>query len=227
MRVGARMIATTLAEGHLRGSFDVKDEVVSHLWLLNALKANLAFTLAQRHAVGVAPEPAYTYGLLHDVGRLVLAALWRNATREIIEDDPFPREIVDRETHDCGVAHTMAGRLLGNRWKLPADVVLVGAAHHMDRAARMRYPADVNAAIELVAIVDEAVHAAARGSATPDDASRIVAERLAHPGVEDLLEATKLAPDQVGDAMKPALAAVARQRRSLGLAAAGAGRLPV
>lgn len=229
MRVGARMIATTLAEGHLKHSFDVKDEVSCHLWLVNALKANLCFTLAQRHSVGVVAEAAYTYGLLHDVGRLVLASLWKNATREIVEDDPHPLDgLLKSEEEGCGVTHTVAGRLLGNRWKLPADVVLVVAAHHMDRGARAAYPADLNRAIELVALSDDAVHAAARGSVTPDAAATFVRERMELDDRAPALEFLGLKPDQVSEAIKPALAAVARQRRALGLSAgAAAGKLPV
>src|SRR5262245_49660610 len=68
MRVGARMISTALTESHLQQSFDTRDDTVSHLWLSNAFAANLAMTLAQaRPEVGVEPETAYTYGLLHDV----------------------------------------------------------------------------------------------------------------------------------------------------------------
>ncbi len=229
MRVGARMIATTLAEGHLRRSFDIKDEVSAHLWLLNATKANLAFELAQKHAVGVAPEAAYTYGLLHDVGRLVLASLWRNSMRDIIEDDPSPKdELLRREEEECGVTHAVAGRLLGNRWKLPSDVVLVVAAHHFERSARTAYPPEINRAIELVALVDDAVHAAARGSPTPDAAAEAVCERFEIESRAASLQAVGVTARQIGDAIRPALAAVARQRKALGIgASASAGRLPI
>src|SRR6187549_3484181 len=33
MRVGARMISTTLTESHLHATFDTKDDLMSHLWL--------------------------------------------------------------------------------------------------------------------------------------------------------------------------------------------------
>jgi HD-like signal output (HDOD) protein len=223
MRVGARMIATTLAEGHLKSSFDVRDDVVSHLWLVNALKANLAFTLAQRHAVGVAPEPAYTYGLLHDVGRLVLASLWRNAMSEIIEDEPRSTEdMLRREEEACGVTHALAGRLLGNRWKLPPEVVLVVAAHHMDRTARAAFPAELNRAIDLLGVVDEAVHAASAAEDGPEAATEAVGTRLEGSAHAAELDAVGLRAEQVADAIKPALAAVAKQRRALGLGAGAA-----
>jgi HD-like signal output (HDOD) protein len=222
MRVGARMIATTLAEGHLKASFDVRDEVVSHLWLVNALKANLAFTLAQRHAVGVAPEPAYTYGLLHDVGRLVLASLWKNAMSEIIEDGHgTAEETLRREEEACGVTHALAGRLLGNRWKLPPEVVLVVAAHHMDRLARAGFPAELNRAIDLISVVDEAAHAATGAVDGPEAAAEAVLARFEDDQTASAdLQAVGLKAEQVSDAMKPALAAVAKQRRALGLGAA-------
>lgn len=225
MRVGARMISATLTESHLKTSFDVRDDVVSRLWLENSFKANLAFTLAQRHAVGVAPEPAYTYGLLHDVGRLVLAALWRNAMGEILEEAPRSGEdLLRREEEACGLTHALAGRLLGNRWKLPPEVVLVTAAHHMAPTARSGFPAEINRAIDLLLVVDEAAHAATEAGEDVASAEAAVEERLDAEAFEARLEATGLRTRQVADAVKPALTAVAKQRRALGLGGASAGR---
>ncbi|HYC76313.1 MAG TPA: HDOD domain-containing protein [Planctomycetota bacterium] len=224
MRVGARMLATTLAETHLRKSFDVRDDLVAHLWLVNALNANLALILAQRNAIGIAPESAYTYGLLHDVGRLLLASLWRNATSTLVDENPHPRDgLLRREEEECGVTHALAGRLLGNRWKLPAEVVLVIAAHHVPRQDRRAYPAEINKAIEVLAVVDEAVHVVTGAPRTPDETEAAVEARMDDADLEAVLEAAGLTAGQVSAAVKPALAAVEKQRRVLGLTA---GRAP-
>jgi HD-like signal output (HDOD) protein len=226
MRVGARMISTTLTESHLHQSFDVQDETMSHLWLSNAFSANLALTLANAvPAIGVEPEVAYTYGLLHDVGRLVLVALYRNAAAEIVEDNPHPTvDLVRREEEVFGVSHTLAGRLLGNRWKLPAQITLVVAAHHVPRAERSAYPPEINRTIDLMTLIDQVVHGVNSATAAGAEVATEVERLLEDPAQEPLLEAVGVRARDVVDSVPPALAAVERQRRLLGLPA-GLGRL--
>lgn len=220
MRVGARMISTTLTESHLQHSFDMQDETMGHLWLSNSFSANLALTLAQLNPALGEPEVAYTFGLLHDVGRLVLVALYRNAASEIVEDNPHPTsDLVRREEEVFGFSHTMAGRLLGNKWKLPAEITVVVAAHHVPRAERQGYPADLNRTIDLMTLIDEVVHRV-NGSAMEEVAiTASVEEMLDGSDHEPLLDSVGLRPRSVVDAIQPALAAVERQRKLLGLKA--------
>jgi HD-like signal output (HDOD) protein len=221
MRVGARMISTTLTESHLAQTFDMKDDTMTHLWLSNSFSANLAFTLAQvNQALGIEPEVAYTYGLLHDVGRLVLVALYRNAASEIVEDNPNPAaELVRREEEVFGVTHTLAGRLLGNKWKLPPQITVVVAAHHVPRADRGGYPPELNRTIDLLALIDQIVHRVHGGAMEEAAVAMAVEELLDHPDNEPLLDAVGLRTRDVVDSIRPALMAVERQRKLLGLRA--------
>jgi HD-like signal output (HDOD) protein len=219
MRVGARMISTTLTETHLHQSFDTKDEMMGHLWLSNAFSANLAMTLAQaRPEIGIEPEVAYTYGLLHDVGRLVLVALYRNAAGEIIEENPHPTsELVRREEEVFGLSHTLAGRVLGNQWQLPPRITAVVTAHHIPRMDRGSYPQDLNRTIELMTIVDLVVHRLNEGLPSDGSIATSVEETLESPVCEPLLEIAGVRVQDVVDAVQPALAAVERQQKILGL----------
>jgi HD-like signal output (HDOD) protein len=219
MRVGARMISTTLTETHLQNTFDMRDETIGHLWLSNAFSANLALTLAQiQPEIGIEPEVAYTLGLLHDVGRLVLVPLYRNAASEILEDNPHPAsELVTREEEVFGVSHTLAGRLLGNKWKLPPQITVVVAAHHVPRSERKGYPPELNRTIDLLTLIDNVVHQV-NGCAMKQTAVTAAVERmLENPDQEPLLEHVGLKAQDVIDAIQPALAAVERQRKLLGL----------
>jgi HD-like signal output (HDOD) protein len=220
MRVGARMISTTLTETHMQHAFDPKDESVGHLWLSNAFAANLAYLLAQaRPEIGVEPEVAYTYGLLHDVGRLVLVALYRNAATEMIDENPNPAvDLVRKEEEVFGVSHTLAGRLLGNKWKLPAQITLVVAAHHVPRNERTAYPPELNRTIDLLTLIDQVVHRVNEGT----DGSTMIAaveESLETPASEILLESVGIRNRDVLDAIQPAMSAVERQRKLLGMKA--------
>src|SRR5436190_609652 len=117
--------------------------------LLSLNQSEASFFETSCAIVRAEPELAYTYGLLHDVGRLVLVALYRNAASEVIEDNPHPvHDLVRREEEVFGVSHTLAGRLLGNKWKLPPQITVVVATHHIPRAERQGYPADLNRTID-------------------------------------------------------------------------------
>jgi HD-like signal output (HDOD) protein len=221
MRVGARMISTTLTETHLNHAFDMNDGTMAHLWLSNSFSANLALTLAQTQpGIGLEPEVAYTYGLLHDVGRLVLVTLYRNAAEEIVDENPHPSfDLVRREEELFGVSHTLAGRLLGNKWKLPPQITVVVAAHHVPPAERMGYPQDLTRAIDLMTLVDRVVHRVNSGGETRATATAAVERMLEEPDSGPILDALGLPAREVVGAVQPALAAVERQRRLLGIRA--------
>ncbi|ATQ78187.1 histidine kinase [Massilia violaceinigra] len=94
------------------------------------------------------PDTAFTAGLLHDIGTLVLA------TR-------FPTEyaamLAYRKEHDCyvieaeraviGIDHAMAGAALAAYWKFPAAMQEAVANHHqLDSAGTPTLPLLINAA---------------------------------------------------------------------------------
>jgi HD-like signal output (HDOD) protein len=219
MRVGARMISTTLTESHLHHSFDTQDEMMGHLWLSNAFAANLAMTLTQtRPEIGIEPEVAYTYGLLHDVGRLVLVALYRNAATEIVDENPHPiSDLIRREEEVFGLNHTLAGRVLGNKWKLPPQITVVVAAHHVPRMERGSYPLELNRTIELMTLIDQVVHRVNEGTPSGGSIAASVEETVESPLCGPVLELVGVRAQDVVDSVEPALAAVDRQRKLLGL----------
>lgn len=95
-------------------------------------------TAAQAIAVerGLDGSLAHVAGLLHDIGRLALAAVCPVALADVIAEvaarDALPVEV---ERERLGLDHAAAGALLAEHWKLPPAVVATIARHHdTDRA---------------------------------------------------------------------------------------------
>ena len=97
-----------------------------------------------RHAIGTGvcarvlaryaalePELSFTAGLLHDIGKLVMAVYFV---------DDFSRVLAYRDTHDCllreaeeavlGFDHTVIGAHVAQQWKFPNPVVDAIQYHH-------------------------------------------------------------------------------------------------
>ncbi|NVM79233.1 putative nucleotidyltransferase with HDIG domain [Duganella sp. SG902] len=84
----------------------------------------------------ISPDTAFTAGLLHDLGTLVLATRFPTQYRLVIEH---------QRQHDClsvtsqravfGVDHAAVGAALAAHWKFPAAIQAAVAEHHQDPPA--------------------------------------------------------------------------------------------
>ncbi len=133
-----------------------------------------------RHAIGVAvaarrlaaelgldAESAFTAGLLHDIGRLVLASGFPQRYAEVLaHGDSGGAELGECERRVLGTDHAAVGALVAERWRLPAPIVAAIGAHHGTPAA--------GAAPTLAGIVQAAdllAQAMEAGGATADEVS--------------------------------------------------------
>lgn len=110
-----------------------------------------------RHCVGVGlvaralaqvtgrnPELAFTGGILHDIGELVLATCF---------PEQYAKTLAYREQHDCtlvaaerdilGLDHAVVGGLLADTWRFPASLHSAVAEHHAPSAATADSLADL------------------------------------------------------------------------------------
>lgn len=103
-----------------KGNFDY-----NAFWLRAMFCAAAAMSIAKEKGSHLMAD-AYTAGLLHDIGRLALAAA-------MPPDLPFPQV----DPHDpqneqalFGITHSEAGFLLARQWRLPETVALPIRFHH-------------------------------------------------------------------------------------------------
>ncbi len=89
--------------------------------------------LAQvRRDLGVEPEDAFVAGLLHDLGKVALDAVFPKAYDRIAAQANHTRgDIADHERSILGADHTVAGRRLAERWRLPRDLREAIWLHHL------------------------------------------------------------------------------------------------
>ena len=99
------------------------------------------------------PDEAFTAGLLHDVGRLILGARFKDAYWTA-GAEPV-RSIVDVEQAAFGVQHAEVGGWLLEAWGLPPSIVEAARLHHA-APDRPGITALVGATNRLVAATDVA-----------------------------------------------------------------------
>jgi HD-like signal output (HDOD) protein len=82
-------------------------------------------------ACGAFVDVAYTAGIIHDIGRLGLLVAYPREYETIIRDAAERYlDLLDFECEQCGVHHAEAGRILAERWDLPAELRVIAGRHH-------------------------------------------------------------------------------------------------
>jgi putative nucleotidyltransferase with HDIG domain len=85
-----------------------------------------------RPRLGLAPEDAFVAGLLHDLGKVALDAVFPKAYDRIAVQTNHSRgDIADCERAILGADHTVAGRRLAERWRLPRELQETIWLHHL------------------------------------------------------------------------------------------------
>ena len=102
------------------------------IWRHSILTAYLAEYIAQNtKKFSVEKDFAYTCGLLHDIGRLILFEISKNATNAIdAKGWDTPIELPEVEKKLLGFTHADVGELSAIKWGLPHSIVNVIKYHH-------------------------------------------------------------------------------------------------
>lgn len=110
---------------------------VDDFWQHSLYCGSLAKTLAQK--TSVSPDAAFTAGLLHDIGALILLHRFPREMHDVILrtiEGEEPLSMVAAEFERLGTTHTEVGTELAKAWKLPLYLQAVIAWHHEPEKAQ-------------------------------------------------------------------------------------------
>lgn len=153
--LGFRNVRTLVLAAALTGSFPKSqrtwfDEQV--FW-----KHSLAVALAAKAfagSAGINPDHAFTAGLLHDIGRLVLVTCFPEEYRKAVElrgaSDEF---LVTAEATELGFDHAAVGAALAERWKFAPAISAAVRCHHQP------WHGEAPPLVALVHLADVTAHA--------------------------------------------------------------------
>ena len=122
--VGASMMNTFKRNG-VNDGFDLD------LFWGHSIAVAVASEALAKKTLGAKPEDAFTAGILHDIGRLVLRQVMPEEFRHavaIARSGELP--LHEAELEVTGYAHDEIGQALGERWKFPGHLVDAVRCHH-------------------------------------------------------------------------------------------------
>lgn len=127
------VLATTVFDCFSRTPSDGHAFDRLEFWKHSLAVACAARRLARaRRAAGLDPEDAFVAGLLHDIGKVALDTVFPKAYDRIAAQANQSRgDIADSERLILGADHTVAGRRLAERWRLPKNLQEVIWLHHL------------------------------------------------------------------------------------------------
>ncbi|MFH1746947.1 MAG: HDOD domain-containing protein [Planctomycetota bacterium] len=100
-----------------------------------------------RRDLGIEPHEAFIAGLLHDLGKVALSAVFPKSYDRVASQANQSRgDIADFERSYLGIDHTVAGRRIAERWHLPRELQEVAWLHHL---AAETLPASVEAPVTI------------------------------------------------------------------------------
>jgi HD-like signal output (HDOD) protein len=121
------LVMSVATANYSRAAF--RSEALRKCWRHTLATAVLSREVAR--AAGMAPEQAYSLGLLHDIGRLGLLVAWPDDYSRILEEATRDGvSLLELERQLFNMDHCEVGQLLVEQWKLPAEFRMVAGHHH-------------------------------------------------------------------------------------------------
>ena len=129
--LGADRVVSIILASALTYRFDLRNAGFDArlLWRHSLGVATCARVLAEQ--TGINPDLAFTGGLLHDIGQLLMytaSPIYYLQALEQRHQQDLP--IIAAERNVFGYDHAQAGSTLAVNWKLPPEIVDAIAAHH-------------------------------------------------------------------------------------------------
>ena len=96
------------------------------------------------------PELAYTAGILHDIGKVIISDYMSRSNVQKIVNSEEKTDFLSVEIQETGYNHMEVGVALAERWNLPAPLIEVIGNHHEPQNA----PADLQPLVYSVHMAD-------------------------------------------------------------------------
>lgn len=134
-------------------------------WKHSIATATAARFLARQSSVTV--DQAFMAGLLHDIGKLILAVQAEGAYQRMLElRQKTPMSSLQAEQTLFEFTHPEVGEMVAERWDLPLPYIAAVAHHHQPDDA-----GEHQAFAALIGLANEAANAAFAGSPAGDEAN--------------------------------------------------------
>lgn len=136
-------------------------------WMHSFGAASAARMMAVRYGAAETPEACFTAGLLHDVGKYVMALVLRGKYAAVADEARAMNCALEEIERDrLEITHRDAGIWVADRWRLPPVVAAVVAHHQQADTYRGEYAREVR----LVSVANRLARAAEFGDAGDADA---------------------------------------------------------
>jgi putative nucleotidyltransferase with HDIG domain len=173
-RLGLRELYRIVLEAVASSSFRKVQELgppIVDLWEHSLTSAVAAQVLALRAAMDA--ERAFTAGLLHDIGKLVLWQQFGNQYREVsAQAGHAEKSLIEIERERWGIDHAAIGGRILTAWNFPEEIVAAVEFHH-------DYKGDSGHILALAALSNQVAHAlepAANSSEDPQLSKELLAQ---------------------------------------------------
>lgn len=129
MMVGFKTLRGLIIAASVRELLRSETELDKYIWGNSMLTAVTAGNLA-RELKHPYHEETFTYGLLHDVGKLVLLSSIRAPYLEAMKGVCAGKTYAEVEQETFGYTHALVGALVAKKWNFPTELCQVLLHHH-------------------------------------------------------------------------------------------------
>lgn len=138
-------------------------------WRHGICTAACAKVLAKR--LGLNPEIAFTAGVLHDIGKLIIVMEYPAAAKVVAVDEASDESFLEAERNLIGYDHAALGGELAKRWKFPQAIRDAIRLHHSPQDA-----GDRSSLSDVVYVANLFAHALDQGAIREQKSAVLAAE---------------------------------------------------
>lgn len=156
--LGSRTLRQTILAAAVMQQLEVDGSLLDAQKLWRHALATGAIAKYIARVFDIDQELAFTAGLLHDLGKLALAAYFTEEYRQVLlQHADSGGLMLETERRQLGFDHAMVGELLARKWHFPAALAQAVGRHHLPD------PADSTELADLIHLADVLAHALGYG----------------------------------------------------------------